>query len=209
MLMSAVAAHQRRDRLFRGEDSAASAKIITRGQLLLGGVAAVGLAVAMPSQHSGTGSQARLSVGTVFGVLMGLASGAVSALSVASSIAYGKILFYRLAERQPGDAGGGLPNLMSLLWLTMLGHVIAKLCSVPVALVTGAAVFGGLRRIYGPRHQSAGRRCVVGADDRRRFNAGTCRQYRNSEPGSECLVVRLAGARVGVAGHDWDKRPRG
>ena len=143
MLMSAVAAHQRRDRLFRNEDSAASTKIITKGQLLLGGVAAVGLAVAMLSQHSGTGSQARLSAGTVFGVLLGLASGAVSALSVASSIAYGKILFYRLAERQPGDAGGGLPNLMSLLWLTMLGHVIAKLCSVPVALVTGAAVFGG------------------------------------------------------------------
>ena len=143
MLMSAVAAHQRRDRLFRGEDSAASAKIITRGQLLLGGVAAVGLAVAMLSQHSGTGSQARLSAGSVFGVSLGLASGAVSALSVASSIAYGKILFYRLAERQPGDAGRGLPNLMSLLWLTMLGHVIAKLCSVPVALVTGAAVFGG------------------------------------------------------------------
>ena len=143
MLMSAVAAHQRRDRLFRNEDSAASTKIITKGQLLLGGVAAVGLAVAMLSQHSGTGSQAWLSAGSVFGMSLGLASGAVSALSVAASIAYGKILFYRLAERQPGDAGRGLPNLMSLLWLTMLGHVIAKLCSVPVALVTGAAVFGG------------------------------------------------------------------
>ena len=143
MLMSAVAAHQRRDRLFRGEGSAASAKIITRGQMLLGGVAAVGLTVAMLSQHSGTGSQALLSAAGVFGVLLGLASGAVSALSVASSIAYGKILFYRLAERQPGDASGGLSNLMPLLWLTMLGHVIAKLCSVPLALVTGAAALGG------------------------------------------------------------------
>ena len=143
VLMSSVAAHQRRDRLFRSGDSAASAKIITKPQMLLGGVAAVGLAVAMLSQHSGTGFQAQLSAGSVFGVLLGLASGVGSALSVASSIAYGKILFYRLTERRPGEAGGGLPNLVPLLWLTTLGHVIAKLCGVPVMFVTGAVGFGG------------------------------------------------------------------
>ena len=143
MLMSAMAAHQRRDRFYRGEVSAVSAEILTKGQLLLGVMAAVGLAAATLSQHSGG---ERLSAAGVFGVLLALAGGAASTLSVVASVAYGKMLFYRLAERcnqRPGHPDSGdRRRLMLLLWLTMLGHVIAKLCSLPVLFATGVAVFG-------------------------------------------------------------------
>ena len=46
-------------------------------------------------------------------------------------------------DASSGTSRGWLTAAMSLLWLTMLGHVIAKLCSLPVLLVAGVVVFGG------------------------------------------------------------------
>ena len=83
------------------------------------------------------------------GVVLALVSAALAAVSVAASLACAGVLHERLMSR-PGirvagiaEHSAGLAQRRLVLWLSALGHLIARTVSLSFILVAGAATFTG------------------------------------------------------------------
>ena len=114
-------------------------------------LASVGL-VAVHQSQIPAGSDA-LSEGLTWsataGVVLALMSGVLAAVSVAASLAYAGVVHERLVSR-PGigvvgavEDSAGLAQRRLVLWLSALGHLIARTVSLPFIVVAGAATFIG------------------------------------------------------------------
>ena len=148
LLVSFMTLHENRNELYRKKfDSVAHQKKIVSGKnIVLMVVAVVGLIFILESQYDNGASLilAQRSFGDIAGGLLAVAGAALAALTVCGSLVYGKLLYSRLME----DTRDGVPqepiekldisHQRLVLWLTMMGHLVAKTCSLPLLFVAGS-----------------------------------------------------------------------
>ena len=113
--------------------------------------ASVGLIFILESQYDNGASLllTQRSFGDIAGGLLAVAGAALAALTICGSLVYGQLLYSRLME----DTRGGIPkepiekldisHQRLMLWLTMMGHLVAKACSLPLLFAVGALDFSG------------------------------------------------------------------
>ena len=109
--------------------------------------AGIGIAFLLESQRSegGSASSNLLSLQSLNGIALALIAGLLSAINVLATLAYGKILYYQLVderiapkERQAKSIDKRGPNdRRLLLWLTLLGVIVARIATVPITLFIG------------------------------------------------------------------------
>ena len=165
LLISFMALHEKRNELYRKKfNSVAHQKKIVSGKnIVLMIVAAVGLIFILESQYDNGASLilAQRSFGDIAGGLLAIGGAALAALTICDSLVYGKLLYSRLMENTrdgvPQEPIGKLDisHQRLVLWLTMMGHLVAKTCSLPLLFVVGALDFS--------RSSTVGPRGVLGA----------------------------------------------
>lgn len=153
-LVFTLARHEDSDRRFRlGPASIGHARrALSRERIVLTALAGAGLVMMLGSQAGGRiRSVADLvSYEAATGMAIALVASFLAALSVLSNLAYGKTLYYALVDapstqrpdgrvstnakpiEQRGDADRRL-----LVWLTLLGYVLARIVALPVNVLIG------------------------------------------------------------------------
>ena len=153
-LVFTLARHEDSDRRFRLAPASTGQprRAISKERIALTVLAGAGLALMLGSQ---AGDQIRsvadlVSHEAVVGMAIALVASLLAALSVLSSLAYGKSLYYALVDapvagrpdgftspsakpiEQRGDADRRL-----LVWLTLLGYVLSRVVALPVNVLIG------------------------------------------------------------------------
>ena len=153
-LVYTLARHNDSDRRFRRGLSPTrdSRRAISTERTVLIALAGMGLALMLGSQAGGQIRSAAdlVSLEAVAGMAIALVASLLAALSVLSTLAYGKTLYYALVDVPAADMSGryspqnatpielrGDPDRRLLVWLTMLGYVIARIVALPVNILIG------------------------------------------------------------------------
>jgi hypothetical protein len=154
-LVYTLARHNDTDRRFRGAPLVIghTSGAISRERMVLIALAGIGLAGMLGSQAGGQIRSAAdlVSREAVAGMAIALAASLLAALSVQSNLAYGKTLYYALVDVPTSEASAGHNTQDStpielrgdsdrrlLVWLTMLGYVMARVVALPVNILIGA-----------------------------------------------------------------------
>lgn len=152
-LVYTLARHNDSDRRFRGAPSpiGQASGAMSKERTVLIALAGIGLAGMLGSQAGGQIRSAAdlVSLEAVAGMALALIASMLAALSVLSTLAYGKTLYYALVDA-PAAASGeystqsptpielrGDPDRRLLVWLTMLGYVMARIVALPVNILIG------------------------------------------------------------------------
>lgn len=153
-LVYALARHEDSDRLFRGAPASIghARRAVSKEGMVLTALAGSGLALMLGSQ---AGHQIRsvadlVSYKVAAGMVIAVVASLLAALSVLSSLAYGKILYYALVPTggtRPSDGYGSLdtrpieqrgdPDRRLLVWLTLFGYVLSRFFALPVNVLIG------------------------------------------------------------------------
>ncbi len=153
-LVYTLARHNDSDRRFRGAPSPSGhgRRAMSKERMALIALAGIGLAGMLGSQAGGQIRSAAdlVSLEAVAGMVVALVASLLAALSVLSTLAYGKTLYYALVDVPAGGASDrrsprnaapielrGDPDRRLLVWLTMLGYVMARIVALPVNLLIG------------------------------------------------------------------------
>jgi len=153
-LVYTLARHNDSDRRFRRGLSPTrdSRRAISTERTVLIALAGMGLALMLGSQAGGQIRSAAdlVSLEAVAGMAIALVASLLAALSVLSTLAYGKTLYYALVDVSAAEMSGryspqnatpielrGDPDRRLLVWLTMLGYVIARIVALPVNILIG------------------------------------------------------------------------
>lgn len=152
-LVYTLARHNDSDRRFRGAPSriGQASGVMSKERMVLIALAGIGLAGMLGSQAGGQIRSAAdlVSFEAVAGMALALIASMLAALSVVSTLAYGKTLYYALVDA-PATVSGeystpsptpielrGDPDRRLLVWLTMLGYVMARIVALPVNILIG------------------------------------------------------------------------
>ena len=152
-LVYTLARHNDSDRRFRGAPSAIghASGAMSKERMVLIALAGIGLAGMLGSQAGGQIRSAAdlVSFEAVAGMAIALVASMLAALSVLSTLAYGKTLYYALVDESAGESDEystqsptpielrGDPDRRLLVWLTMLGYVMARIVALPVNVLIG------------------------------------------------------------------------
>ena len=150
IMVTGLARHERIDSFYRIPSSISRKKDRSyREHLVLLIFAAVAIVFMLGSQsRNGTASLQELtSFNGLLGIALALTAACLVSLGVTATLVYGKLLYYgivdeRQEERDPRRIDErSLEDRKLLLWLTMLGFVIAKAVGLPVNIIMGAIIW--------------------------------------------------------------------
>lgn len=136
----------------RGSDNTKRNQLFSTEQLVLSGLAAIGVLFMLGSQAGDAIDSASdlFTLNALAGILLALMSSILAGLSLVASLVYGKALYYRIIgesdaedKRDPRPvAERGREHSEILLWTTMLGVAIARFASLPLSLGLGLLLGG-------------------------------------------------------------------
>ena len=153
-LVFTLARHEDSDRRFRFGPASLGRprRAISKERIALTALAGAGLTLMLGAQ---AGDQIRsvadlVSREAVVGMAIALVASLLASLSVLSTLAYGKSLYYALVDEPQTGRPGGFPgtNLAPieqrgdadrrlLVWLTLLGYVMSRVVALPVNVLIG------------------------------------------------------------------------
>lgn len=150
IMVYGLARHERSDYHYRNPTFVGHRKDrLSREQFVLLFFAAAAL-VFMLSSQSENGLESFLDIISFSGLLgvgLALIAAVLASLGVTATLVYGRLLYYSIVDERQEQKDAtriedrGIEDRRLLLWLTMLGFVIAKTVSLPINIVVGAFIW--------------------------------------------------------------------